>query len=100
MFADDGILFSNDIEDIIKFKDNPILKRMGIILSKKIIDGKPSTGLIDNTQIRDIHFVGSVLNVDEGIVRSEKGYCSIHSSTFEISKRIWTGYNEKKEFKS
>jgi len=92
MFADDGILFSNNIEDITKFKDDPILKRVGIKLSNKVIDGKPSTGLINNQVIRDLVFVGCRLNIDEGMIYSPKGNCKIQESIFQISKIIWNGY--------
>jgi len=70
LYADDGILFTNNIRNLKKLSDNEFLKEYGIIISeKKKKDGSPSFGLIRG---ENIGFVGSVLNVRTGIISSKK----------------------------
>jgi hypothetical protein len=70
MFADDGILFTNNYEDIKKLSSEE-LKKHGIHLSpKKKKDGRPSCGLITKP---NIEFLGTTLNTQTGKVTSPKG---------------------------
>ena len=95
LFADDGIMFADNKEDIERVLSDPALKMIGIVFSNKLKkDGTPSSKFIETDTVE---FVGCNLNLRSGMVTSEKG--TIHIDDKNLSKVIWNGYTEKKEFK-
>ena len=91
LYADDGILFSNEKEELKRFQEEENLKRQGIILSKKEkkATGKPATGMIEG---EEIHFAGMKLNTKTGNLSSERGEIHISKPTREIHKALNVPY--------
>lgn len=86
LYADDGILLTNEVKDIERIIKSPLLRRMGIILSEKLKkDGSASSKLIvDN----ELDFVGSHLNFNSMTISSPRGSCSLNCTVSEISKVV------------
>jgi len=90
LFADDGIMFSDSSEKIMKVIKWFKLDLAGIIFSKKNKpDGNPSCRFIDEEEIK---FLNTVINTRTGIVRSEKGYCHVDDNLDKMNKILWNGY--------
>jgi hypothetical protein len=86
LFADDGIIFSDDKSIFEKIRTDPFLKMVGIVFSDKLrSDGTPATGLIDGKIIK---FVGCELDLNTGIISSEKGSLHADSPIDDINKII------------
>jgi len=81
MFADDGIMYANDPEDIVKVLKDRKLKQVGIVFSQKIKkDGTPATAFIEN---EEVEFLGAKLDFKTGMVSSEKGKCHYTSPNLQ-----------------
>lgn len=77
MYADDGIMLSDDrkaIEDVLRDYKLPYA---GIFFSNKIRkDGSPASGYVESDII---HFLGAEIDFFEGIISTEKGSCYFES---------------------
>jgi len=90
LYADDGVLLTNDLKDIETLKNSTLLKRVGIKLSeKKKKDGTASCKLITNDILE---FVGSKIDFINMTISSKKGEISLFASPNDISKVIWNEY--------
>jgi hypothetical protein len=91
LFADDGVMFSNDEKIFKAILTDPFLKMVGIVFSDKVkSDGQPSTGFIKGNIIK---FVGCELNMDSGMITSPKGSVHADSPLDIINKVIWSNYS-------
>jgi hypothetical protein len=90
LYADDGVLLTNEVKDIERIIKSPLLRRMGIILSEKLKkDGSASSKLIVTNEL---DFVGSSLDFNNMTISSPKGSCSLNCSASDISKVVWNDY--------
>ena len=98
MYADDGIMLSDDrkaIEDVLRDYKLPYA---GIFFSNKIRkDGSPASGYVESDII---HFLGAEIDFFEGIISTEKGSCYFESPLRYLMKILWSNYGDTvKEWK-
>lgn len=92
MYADDGVMMSNDVRKIEKVLADFKLPIAGIYFSKKI--RKDGSRACQFVRTNYIDFVGAKLDFNTNMIHSEKGSCSMNDDLRVIMKTIWSDYNK------
>jgi len=97
MYADDGVLLTDDLETIERFKTSSLLKRMGIILSEKNKpDGSKACKIITDDKI---DFLGTTIDFRLNRISSPKGEVNLFSPLKILNKVLWNDYFDEKPWK-
>jgi len=97
MYADDGVLLTDDLETIERFKKSSLLKRMGIILSEKTKpDGSKACKIITDDKI---DFLGTTIDFRLNRISSPKGEVNLFSPLKILNKVLWNDYFDEKPWK-
>ena len=92
MYADDGIMLSNNREHIDAVVNDFKLPIAGIYFSnKQRKDGSLASGYFDRNLL---NFLGAVINFSNETITTEKGQCNFNDSLGDFMKILWSDYNK------